>query len=177
MNRQTIANRSGDLPQIENALSQYSAAMVYAARSAGLVGHDIEDFVQDFRVRMMSGELDEKIKSLKPTEFVGKIVGMARNFRMRKLRRDVRTEINYERVVSVVDPRQCASEAIECKESLEAAIQKLNPRYQLAIRVWCRSVSYEAVADDQGISFGAAKVLVSRARSALAKVYFEDKTD
>lgn len=177
MNRRTIEDQVNELSTVEDVLNRFSAAMVFAARKAGLSEHDTEDFVQDCRTRIVAGEFDEKVKSLTPQGFVGKIVGMARNYRTQYLRRAARTDLNYELVSGCADHRPNGFGAIENKDLLEAAIQKLLPRYQRAIRLWSESVSYRKIAADLELSLGAAKVLVSRARSALAKAYFDEVSE
>jgi RNA polymerase sigma factor (sigma-70 family) len=143
--------------------------MYYAARRVGLDNHDTEDFVQECRVKILSGELDAKLKDLLPRELVGKIVGFARNFRTKLGRRKLRVSYDTEKIQEVVDTRIVESESLEAKDLLERLLENLKPRYRLAIRLWLKYLSHAKVAEEMGLSLNAAKVLLSRARSALRK--------
>ena len=127
--------------------------------------------MQDCRLRIISGELDDLLSTLFPEAMVGKFVSLARSTRKRNFRRSKRESEAGARKNVGTDQTLDGSATAEILDSLESAILKLNPRYQQVLRLRMEWMSIAEIASIMELELGAAKVLVSRARNAFKKAY------
>lgn len=166
------ALRDGDETAFDAIYQRYAAELrIYARRLLGAARHDAEDVVQDAFIRALASlRSTDRPMTLRPW-----LYAIVRNRALDELRRPHRRHladrlepIEIAELSAVGDPH----DALLRREALDGvltAINALPPRQRLALVL--RELgdhSHDEVAATLGVSRGASKTLVHRAKTALA---------
>jgi RNA polymerase sigma-70 factor (ECF subfamily) len=163
--------RGGSTRAFERLVARYEAPLTaYARQILGGAHHDAEEAVQDTFIKALGAlrkHSDDREIALKPW-----LYAITRNACLDRLRRPVRT-VDIEPLEAVLDDRAGdPTAAVERRERLQLVVgglKELPPRQRDALVMHeLEGRSHEELAARLGVSIGASKALVCRARQGMA---------
>jgi RNA polymerase sigma-70 factor (ECF subfamily) len=174
-----------DLSQaIERVMQRFRQMVLGVGARHALRGADVDELVQDVRVRIWKGRTtSEEIESL-PTSYIYQTAKSAALDMMRRRRREAaRTdEIGDEAVTAVAGPARADDPASlrELERQVESALAQLVPSRRVVVRMSLAGYERQQIVERLGWSEGKVRNLLSRGmndlRTHLSALMREDTT-